>query len=75
MTGKGKQKYLYDDMMTATKKIAVYHVPANIQKSGVTFKRSDAFMHQVTDNEAAEQLNTTQNHLFKKLHERLKITA
>gem|GEM_PF-3914419 len=32
-------------------------------------------MAKMTDNEAAEQLNAARDHLFKQLHERLKIRA
>ena len=38
----------------------------------MTFKKLDAFANEITDNEAAEQLNSARDELFNQLHERLK---
>ena len=75
--GKGKQrkKYRYDDMMTPYEKFRSLRKPSQYLKPGVTFKSLDAFAVEMTDNEAAEQLNSARDHLFNQLHERLKIRA
>jgi len=73
--GKQKKKYLYDDMMTPYEKFRSLPRPSQYLKPGVTLKTLDAFMDKMTDNEAAEQLNSARDHLFKQLHERLKIRA
>ena len=73
--GKQKKKYLYDDMMTPYEKLRSLPRPSQYLKPSVTFKTLDAFMAEMTDNEAAEQLNSARDQLFKQLHERLKIRA
>ncbi|MFT5691678.1 MAG: transposase InsO family protein [Oceanicoccus sp.] len=73
--GKQKKKYLYEDMMTPYEKFRSLPRASQYLKPGVTFKALDAFMAEMTDNEAAEQLNSARDHLFKQLHERLKIRA
>jgi len=73
--GKQKKKYLYRDMMTPYEKLRSLGRPSQYLKPGVTFKMLDAFAGEMTDNDAAEQLNSTRDHLFRQLHERLKIRA
>jgi len=73
--GKQKKKYLYSDMMTPYEKFRSLTRPSQSLKPGITFKKLDAFANEMTDNEAAEQLNSARDHLFKQLHERLKIRA
>ena len=73
--GKQKKKYLYSDMMTPYEKLRTLTRPSQYLKPGVTFKNLDAFANEMTDNEAAEQLNSARDHLFRQLHERLKIRA
>lgn len=73
--GKQKKKYLYDDMMTPYEKFRSLPRPSQYLKPGVTFKMLDAYRDEMTDNEAAEQLNSARDYLFKQLHERLKIRA
>lgn len=73
--GKQKKKYLYHDMMTPYEKFRSLPRPSQYLKSGATFKSLDATANEITDNEAAEQLNSARDHLFKQLHERLKIRA
>lgn len=74
---KGKQKkyYRYEDMMTPYEKFKSLPRPSQYLKSGITLKMLDAYANEMTDNEAAEQLNSARDHLFKQLHERLKIRA
>ena len=73
--GKQRKKYRYDDMMTPYEKFRSLPRPSQYLKPGITFKKLDAFAAEMTDNEAAEQLNSARDHLFKQLHERLKIRA
>ncbi len=61
--------------MTPYEKLRSLARPSQYLKLGITFKNLDAFAHEMTDNEAAEQLNSARNHLFTQLHERLKIGA
>ena len=70
---KGKQRkyYRYEDMMTPYEKFLSLPKASQYLKTGMTFKQLDAFANEMTDNEAAEQLNAARNHLFKQLHERL----
>lgn len=74
---KGKQKkyYRYEDMMTPYEKFKSLPRPSQYLKSGITLKMLDAYANEMTDNEAAEQLNSARDYLFKQLHERLKIGA
>jgi len=73
--GKQRKKYRYDDMMTPYEKFRSLARPSQYLKPGVTFKKLDAFANQMTDNEAAEELNSARDLLFNQLHERLKIRA
>ena len=73
--GKQRKKYRYDDMMTPYEKFRSLPKPSQYLKPGITFRNLDAFANEMTDNEAAEQLNSARDHLFKQLHERLKIRA
>ena len=71
--GKQKKSYRYEDMMTPYEKFRSLACPRLYLKSGITFKKLDAFTSEITDNEAAEQLNLARDKLFNQLHERLKI--
>ncbi|MBT7723961.1 MAG: hypothetical protein HN739_14040 [Gammaproteobacteria bacterium] len=73
--GKQRKKYHYRDMMTPYEKFRSLPKPSQYLKPGIRLKALDAFANEMTDNEAAEQLNSAQDHLFKQLHERLKIRA
>ena len=73
--GKQRKKYLYRDMMTPYEKFRSLDRASQYLKPGITFKVLDAFASEMTDNDAAEQLNSARDHLFKQLHERLKIRA
>ena len=73
--GKERKKYRYDDMMTPYEKFRSLAKPSQYLKPGITFRNLDAFANEMTDNEAAEQLNSARDHLFQQLHERLKIRA
>lgn len=69
--GKQRKKYRYEDMMTPYEKFRSLPKPSQYLKAGVTLKQLDAFAIEMSDNEAAEQLNSARDHLFKQLHERL----
>jgi hypothetical protein len=62
-------------MMTPYEKFRSLPKPSQYLKPGIRLKALDAFANEMTDNEAAEQLNSAQDHLFEQLHERLKIRA
>jgi len=73
--GKQHKKYLYGDMMTPYEKFRSLSKPSQYLEPGNTLKKLDAFATEMNDNEAAEQLNSARDKLFKQLHERLKQTA
>lgn len=70
--GKQRKKYRYSDMMTPYEKLRSLPRASRYLKAGVTLKALDAFADKMTDNEAAEQLHSARDKLFKQLHERLK---
>ena len=73
--GKQRKQYRYKNMMTPYEKFKSLPRPRQYLKSGITFKQLDAFARAMTDNDAAEQLNSARDQLFKQLHERLKMKA
>ena len=73
--GKQHKKYRYEDMMTPYEKFRSLPRPSQYLKPGVNLTKLDAFAREMTDNEAAEQLNSARDNLFKRLHERLKMKA
>jgi hypothetical protein len=73
--GKEKRKYRYEDMMTPFEKFLSLPRPSQYLEPEMTLKALNAFALEMTDNEAAEQMNTAQDKLFKQLHERLRLRA
>ena len=73
--GKQRKKYRYCDMMTPYEKFRSLPKPSQYLRPGITLKYLDAFAKEMTDNKAAEQLNSARDHLFEQLHERLRIRA
>ncbi len=73
--GKAKKKYRYKDMMTPHEKLLSLPRPSQYLKSGFTIKELNAFAAEMTDNEAAEQLNSARDKLFNQLRERLELRA
>ena len=73
--GKERKTYRYEDMMTPYEKLRSLPESQKYLKPGITFNQLDDFATKMTDNEAAEQLNTARDNLFKQLHERLKHSA
>jgi len=59
-------------MMTPYEKFWSLSCSSQSIKSRTTFKKLDAFSKQMTDNEAAKQLNLARDKLFQQLQERLK---
>ena len=70
--GKQKKVYRYKEMMTPYEKFRSLACASQYLKSGITFKKLNAFANEITDNEAAEQLNSARDELFNQLHERQK---
>lgn len=73
--GRSRKKYRYDDMMTPYEKLLSLPRPSQYLKRGITLKNLNAFASEMTDNEAAEQMNMARDNLFKLLHERLELRA
>lgn len=73
--GKQRKRYPYENMMTPYEKFCSLPRPSQYLRRGVTLSELDAFALEMTDNEAAEQLNSAKDTLFKQLHERLKMRA
>ena len=73
--GKSRKKYRYEDMMTPYEKLLSLPRPSQYLRPGITLKKLNAFASEMTDNEAAEQMNLARDNLFKQLHERLKLKA
>jgi len=73
--GKQRKKYRYEDMMTPYEKLLSLPRPSQYLKPGVTLKKLNAFALEMTDNEAAEEMNLAKDKLFRQLHERLKLSA
>lgn len=69
--GKERKLYRYEDMMTPYEKFRSLSRPSQYLKPGVTLKQLDAFAREMSDNDAAEQLNLARDNLFKQLHEQL----
>jgi hypothetical protein len=59
-------------MMTPYEKFRSLPRANQYLKSGITFKKLNAFANEITDNEATEQLNSARDELFNQLHERQK---
>ena len=73
--GKERKRYRYEDMMTPYEKFRSLSKSSQYLKKGMTLKQLDAFAKDMNDNDAAEQLNSAKNQLFKQLHERRKLGA
>ena len=71
--GKQKRKYRYEDMMTPFEKFLSLPRSSQYLKPGTTLRKLNAFALEMTDNDAAEQMNTARDKLFRQLHERLQL--
>ncbi len=61
--------------MTPYEKLRSLPQVSQYLKPGITLDELDAFAREMTDNEAAEQLNLARDNLFTQLHEQLQRTA
>jgi hypothetical protein len=73
--GKERKKYASCDMMTPDDKFISITNPKQYLKSDITLEQLNAFSKKMNDNEAAEQLSTARDTLFKQLHERHDLRA
>ncbi|HSH70992.1 MAG TPA: hypothetical protein VK997_13800 [Deferrisomatales bacterium] len=62
--GRVRKHYRYKDMMTPYDKLKSLPNAAEYLKPGFTFDKLDAIAHRMSDNEAAQQLNTAKDNLF-----------
>ena len=69
---KGKQRkiYRYENMMTPYDKLKSLPSAKDYLKTGVSFEILDKVAHQISDNQAADQLQKARRKLFKTIHGR-----
>jgi len=69
---KGKQRkiYRYENMMTPYDKLKSLPAASDYLKPGVSFEILDQLAHQISDNQAADQLQKARQKLFKTIHGR-----
>ena len=69
---KGKQRkiYRYENMMTPYDKLKSLPSAKDYLKLGVSFEILDRLAHQISDNQAADQLQKARQNLFKTIHGR-----
>ena len=67
--GKQRRRYPYEAMMTPYEKLKSLPNATSYLKSGLTFETLDAQAHQISDNDAAEQLQHAKRELFKDIFE------
>lgn len=67
---KGKQRkiYRYENMMTPYDKLKSLHNSKDYLKPGINFEILDKLAHQISDNQAADQLQKARQILFKTIH-------
>jgi len=66
--GKERKIYRYENLMTPYDKLKSLANAKDHLKPGVTFEILDAAAHQISDNQAAEQLQKARQKLFKIIH-------
>ena len=69
--GKQRKRYPYEAMMTPFEKLKSLHDVEPFLKEGVTLEQLEAFAHEMTDNEAASQLQLARQQLFKTINEQM----
>lgn len=67
--GKEKKVYRYEKMMTPYEKFKSLKKAETYLKKGLTLKQLDEFALEMSDNEAARQLNRAKDLLFKRIDE------
>lgn len=73
--GKQRKTYPYKAMMTPFEKLKSLAQVDDYLKTGVSIEQLEAFSYEMTDNEAAEQLNIARSKLFKTIHEQTQAKA
>ena len=73
--GKQRKRYPYEAMMTPYEKLRKLDNANDFLKEGVTLESLDAFAREMTDNEAAQQLQLARQQLFAKMNEQMKKQA
>ena len=63
--GKQRKIYRYENMMTPYDKLRSLPDAKNYLKPGVSFEILDKLAHQISDNQAADQLQKARRKLFK----------
>ena len=66
--GKERKVYLYENLMTPYDKFKSLANAKDYLKSGTSFETLDQIAHQISDNEAADQLQKARQTLFKIIH-------
>ena len=64
-TGRLRKRYRYENMMTPYDKLKALPGASQYLKPGLTFQHLDAIAHDISDNEAATQLNRAREELFR----------
>jgi len=67
--GKQRKRYPHDTLMTPYEKLKSLPSATTYLKPGMTFEILDAIAYQISDNEAADQLQQARRQLFKTIHE------
>ena len=67
--GKQRKRYPHDTLMTPYEKLKSVPSATTYLKPGMTFEILDAIAYQISDNEAADQLQQARRQLFKTIHE------
>ena len=67
--GKQRKRYPYDQMMTPYEKLKSLPNASCYLKPGMSFKQLDEMAHEISDNEAAEQLQKAKIKLFQTIFE------
>ncbi len=73
--GKIKKRYPYENLMTPYDKLRSLPQAQAFLKPGITFEQLDQQAQQLSDNEAAKQLNEARNQLFQSIFNRPKSVA
>ena len=67
--GKQRKKYTYENMMTPYDKLRSLAHAEEYLKSGMNFEILDRIAHEISDNQAADQLLKARQKLFKTINE------
>lgn len=73
--GRIRKRYTYDNLMTPFDKLRSLPMAETFLKPGVTFAQLKQQAYRMSDNQAAEQLNTAKTRLFQSIFHRPKAAA